>query len=377
MQRQRPVVGFIRHNFLPPSETFIYTSMKALGDAGFDVSAFALRRKSEAKFPTEQVTSLDGVRWGTFNAALYRATTWSPRFFEWARGVQLLHAHMGYTGAHALYAARKLGRPLVTSFYGQDVTLHASWKRLDPTYWHYAILRRRLFRRGDRFCVLSGHMRDALVAQGCDPQKLRIVRLGVDLSRFGGERPARAKGAPATVLMVGREVEKKGFDDGLRACAAARDRGADLRVVVLGTGDAGLPALKRLAQELALEVSWPDPSTRVAAAMAEADILLVPSRTAANGDQEGTPTVICEGSAAGLPIVSTHHAGIPEQVDDETSGLLAAERDVETLAAHLVRLAADPGQRSTMGAAGRAKMQAEYSVAAHVRDLSAVYRELL
>lgn len=372
----RPTVGFIRHNFLPPSETFIYTSMNALAAGDFDVTAFALRRRSEAKFPTERVTSLDAVAWGTWNATLYRVTTWSPRFFAWARGVQLLHAHMGYTGVHGLYAARKLGVPLVTSFYGQDVTLWRSWKRLDPTYWHYALRRAQLFRRGDRFCVLSQHMSDALVEQGCPREKLRVVRLGVDLSRFGGERAPRA-GGPATVLMVGREVEKKGFDDGLRACAAARDRGADLRVVVLGTGDAGLPSLQQLARELALDVAWPDPATRVAAAMAEADILLVPSRTAKNGDQEGTPTVICEGSAAGLPVVSTRHAGIPEQVAHGETGLLADERDVETLAAHLVRLAASPDERSAMGAAGRAKMQAEYSIAAHVRDLSAVYRELL
>jgi colanic acid/amylovoran biosynthesis glycosyltransferase len=369
-------VGFIRHNFLPPSETFIYTSMNAMSDAGFDVHAFALHRKSEKKFPTERVTSLDAVSWGTWNAALYRVTTWSPRFFAWARDVQLLHAHMGYTGVHGLYAARKLEIPLVTSFYGQDVTLWRSWKRADPAYWHYAVRRKALFRRGDRFCVLSQHMADALVAQGCAREKLRVVRLGVDLSRFDGAAKRHAAG-PTTVLMVGREVEKKGFDDGLRACAAARDRGADLRVVVLGTGDAGLPALQALARELSLDVAWPDPATRVAAAMAEADILLVPSRTAKNGDQEGTPTVICEGSAAGLPVVSTNHAGIPEQVDDESTGLLADERDVDKMAAHLARLAASPDERATMGAAGRAKMQAEYSIAAHVRDLSAVYRELL
>jgi len=281
----RPTVGFVRHNFLPPSETFIYASMSALAAGDFDVTAFALRRQSEKKFPTENVTSLDSVAWGTWNAALYRVTTWAPRFFAWARGVQLLHAHMGYTGVHALYAARKLGKPLVTSFYGHDVTLHASWKRLDPTYWHYALRRKQLFRRGDRFCVLSKHMSDALVAQGCPADKLRVVRLGVDLSRFDGASKVHAAGPP-TVLMVGREVDKKGFDDGLRACAKARDRGADLRVVLLGTGDAGLAALQKLAHELALDVAWPDPATRVAQAMKDADILLVPSRTAKNGDQE-------------------------------------------------------------------------------------------
>lgn len=374
----RPVVGFLRHNFLPPSETFIYNSLRALSDAGFDVDVFALRRKSDAKFPYERVTSLDRARGGRWNELLYRATTWSPRFFRWARGVQLLHAHFGYTGVHALAAAKRLGLPLVTSYYGQDVTLRTrwSWGRLEPAMWHYNLLARRLFRRGDRFLALSDHMRAALVAQGVPDEKIRIVRLGVDLARFGGVARTRRTG-PATVLMVGREVEKKGFDDGLRACAAARDRGADLRVVVLGTGAPGLAALQQLAAELRLDVAWPDPATRVAGAMADADILLVPSRTAADGDQEGTPTVICEGSAAGLPVVATRHAGIPEQVADGVTGLLADERAVDDLATHLVRLAASPDERDAMGAAGRAKMTAEYSVAAHVRDLTAVYRELL
>jgi len=372
----RPVIGFLRHNFLPPSETFIWNSLRALPELGdLDVDVFALRRRSEQKFPVDRVTSLDRVRGGTLEALLYRTTTWSPRFFRWARGVNLLHAHFGYTGVHGLFAASRLGLPLVTSFYGQDVTLRSSWARLEPAFWHYNLLWRRLFRRGDRFCALSGQMRDRLVDQGCPAEKIRIVRLGVDLARFGGARPMRT--GPTTVLMVGREVEKKGFDDGLRACAAARDQGADLRVVVLGTGAPGLVELQQLAASLGLDVAWPDPSTRVVGAMAEADILLVPSRTASDGDQEGTPTVICEGSAAGLPVVATRHAGIPEQVDDGATGLLSDERDVAGLAAHLLALAGDPARRDALGAAGRVKMAAEYSIAAHVRDLSAVYRELL
>jgi glycosyltransferase involved in cell wall biosynthesis len=364
----RRTVGFLRHNFLPPSETFIYTSLRALDR--YTTSVFALHRHSEAKFPYDPV-----VTPGALERLLYRATTWSPQFFRWAREVAVIHAHFGYTGAHALWAARKLDRPLVTSFYGYDVTLRRSLKRLDPSFWHYWALARRLFRRGDRFLVLSKQMEAALVAQGCPADKLRVVPLGVDLSRFGSERPVRT--GAATVLMVGREVEKKGFDDGLRACAAARDQGADLKVVVLGTAGPLCAELKKLGEELRLDVAWPDPATRVPAAMVEADILLVPSRTARNGDQEGTPTVICEGGAAGLPVVSTRHAGIPEQIDDGATGLLAAERDIDMLAAHLVKLARDADLRRTLGSAGRDKMQREYSIDAHRRKLQAVYDEVL
>jgi colanic acid/amylovoran biosynthesis glycosyltransferase len=176
------------------------------------------------------------------------------------------------------------------------------------------------------------------------------------------------------VLMVGREIEKKGFDDGLRACAKA---GVPLRVTVLGTDGPLKPQLQKLGEELGLEVAWLDPATRVPGVMADADVLLVPSRTAANGDQEGTPTVICEGGAAALPIVSTRHAGIPEQIDDGVSGLLSDERDVEGMAAHLTLLARDRDRRRSLGEAARAKMQREYSIEAHRDKLQAVYDEVL
>lgn len=366
-------VGFIRHEFLPPSETFIYTSMRAL--RRYDVRVFAVERRSQQKFSEGEVTALASLPLGAVEALLYRATTVSPRLLRWARGLSLLHAHFGQTGAHALWTARRCGLPLVTSFYGKDVAVRRSRLRFSPAYWHYAALAPLLFARGDRFLALSRHMRGELVAQGCPADKIRIVPLGVDVARVQPpSRPARAR---ARVLMVGREVEKKGFDDGLRACARARALGADLEVMLLGTGSAGAAPLRALAEQLGLDVAWPGPSTPVPKVLSEADVLLTPSRTARDGDQEGTPTVICEGSAAGLPVVATRHAGIPEQVEHGATGLLADERDVEGLAAHLVRLSRSPDERRAMGEAGRRKMLAEYSVEAHRARLEAVYDEVL
>lgn len=368
-------IGVLRHYFLPPSETFIYTSLRSL--TRYRAAAFAIARRSAEKFPWGDVTALRSLRGGMVESWLYWATSWSPRYTRWARRVRLIHAHMGYTGPYALGVARRLGLPLVTSFYGKDVTLRSSRDRwASATHWHYWLRSKALFQRGDRFVVLSRHMADALAAQGVAREKLRVVPLGTDLARWDVPRLVGVTGA-LRVLMVGREVEKKGFDDGLRACARAREAGVDVRPVLLGTGEGLGPALQRLAAELKLEVTWPAPSTSVVDAMRDADVLLVPSRTASDGDQEGTPTVICEGSAARLPIVATRHAGIPEQVDDGVTGLLADERDVDGLAHALVELAGDPDRRLEMGRLGREKIAREYSLDAHRDKLQAVYDELL
>lgn len=367
-------VGVLRHYFLPPSETFIYESLRSLDR--YSARVFAIEQRTADKFPFPNVTALRSQPLGSLEALLYRVTTYSPRYFAWARENRLLHAHMGYTGVHGIAAARRFGLPLVTSFYGRDTTILGSYSRFLPSYWHFWAFARLLFGVGDRFLVLSADMKQRLAASGCPEHKIRIVPLGINLDRFRVDRRPRA-GTKPQVLMVGREVEKKGFDDGLRACAAARDQGADIDVVVLGTNGPLRPALERQAAELGLRVSWPDPKSSVVEAMREADILLVPSRTAANGDKEGTPTVICEGSTAALPIVATRHAGIPEQVAHEATGLLAAERDVDTLGAHLARLARDAELRVALGRAGRDKMEREFSLAAHRDNLQAVYDELL
>lgn len=366
-------IGVLRHYFLPPSETFIYQSLRALDR--YRARVFTMERRSADKFPWGDVTALRSLPLGAVEALLYRVTTYSPRYFAWARENALIHAHLGYTGVFGLAAAARFGIPLVTSFYGRDVTILDSAARFSPEHWHFWALSRLLFARGARFNVLSRDMRDALIHIGCPAEKIRVVPLGIDLQRF---KPTRRQGrAKARVLMVGRETEKKGFDDGLRACALAREQGAELEIVLLGTAGPLLPRLQRLAAELELDVHWPDPKTPVPQAMAEADIMLVPSRTASNGDREGTPTVIFEASAAGLPVISTRHAGIPEQVDDGVSGLLAAERDVEGLASHLLRLCAAGEERERMGRQGRGRVEREFSVEAHRDRLQAVYDELL
>jgi colanic acid/amylovoran biosynthesis glycosyltransferase len=86
-----------------------------------------------------------------------------------------------------------------------------------------------------------------------------------------------------------------------------------------------------------------------------ADVLMHHAITSPqDGDTEGQPLAILEAMAAGIPVVATRHAGIPEVVDDGLNGRLVAEQDVNGMAAALLDLAADPTHRRRLGAAGRA-----------------------
>ncbi len=370
-----PVIGALRHHFLPASETFIYNSIR--GVTRYRTKVFAISRKSEQKFQLPNVTALRSLPLGNAEGLLYRTTTYSPRFFKWAKEVDILHAHMGYTGVHGILASYRLGIPLVTSFYGNDIAILRSKQKNLPEYWHFRLLVKALFKRGERFLVLSSDMQSKLEELGCPSKKITINPLGIDLDLFSTPRLPKESASPIQVLMVGREVQKKGFDDGLRACSAAIAQGASLQVTLHGNNGPLHDELQRLAAQLKLKLTCIDPASPVSASMKNADLLLVPSRTADNGDREGTPTVICEGSAAGLPIVATRHAGIPEQVTHGVTGLLCEEQDIPDLTQNLLRFSKQPNLCFTMGQEAVKKANADFGISSHCDRLQATYDEIM
>ena len=193
---------------------------------------------------------------------------------------------------------------------------------------------------------------DRLIAAGAPPEKIRVHRMGVDLTELAfvpkpSERPLRE------ILHVGRLVEKKGTATLLRAFArllAERpERG--FRLTIIGTG----PLQDELDAEVARlgigeAVSWlgGQPHEAVLRQLRQSDMFVLPSVTAADGDMEGVPVALMEAMATGVPVVSTRHSGIPELVRHEENGLLAAERDEVDLSAQMLRMADEPDQRRTM-----------------------------
>jgi colanic acid/amylovoran biosynthesis glycosyltransferase len=109
--------------------------------------------------------------------------------------------------------------------------------------------------------------------------------------------------------------------------------------------------------------------------MAAAHLFILPSVTAADGDQEGTPVSLMEAQASGLPVLSTRHSGIPEVVLDGVSGFLLPERDVEGLAQKLVYLIEHPEVCRAMGARGRQHVESQFDIRKLNEELTAIYEQ--
>ena len=196
---------------------------------------------------------------------------------------------------------------------------------------------------------------------GAPRERLRVYHLGIDLSRF-----RRVKRHPVPrVVMVGRFVEKKGFEYGIRAHAHALERGARSELYIIGGGEreAKLKALvAELGTQQLVHFLGVRTSQEVAALLGESDVLMAPSVVGADGDRESGVIAIKEASACECAVLGTYHGGIPEIIDDGSTGFLVPERDAKTLGERLYAQLADPQLCERMGRAGRAKMEREYDL---------------
>ena len=137
-----------------------------------------------------------------------------------------------------------------------------------------------------------------------------------------------------------------------------------------------LDSCKELVQELGLEKSVFFPGIlqpeMVVGFLQKALAFVQHSITAPSGDSEGSPVSIMEASAAGLPVISTLHAGIPEIILNGTTGILVHEKDIVNMAEAMVTLIENKELAKTMGEAGRERIRNNYHMDRYIATLRQV-----
>lgn len=367
--KAKPIVALFRSAVFNASERFIQSQAEAL--TRWRPLVIGLERKGEV---------LPRLREGMIVAEsagerlAFRLRGRGGRIEAGLRDVRpaLIHAHFGTDGLLALPLARALGVPLITSLRGYDVTRSdGALLRSGRLSWmRYALGKKRLQSAGALFLAVSDALRERAIARGYPEARTRTHYNGVDLDRF---RPDMAPREPGLVLHVGRLVEKKGTKVLIEAVAGIT--GAKLAII----GDGPLrAALERQARELGERVRFLGalPSDEVANWMRRASVLAAPSVTAADGDAEGLPNVVVEAAASGLPVVGTHHSGIPEAIEDGVSGFLVPENDVGALAARLGDVLGSESLRNEMGIAARRLAQRKFNRQLLTARLESIYDEV-
>jgi glycosyltransferase involved in cell wall biosynthesis len=369
-----------RADLLPPSETFIATQAHAL--RRYSPTFAGLRRVNAGlELDPEQCVTLTRTNTPAdkLRRRFFLRTGIAPRFLRSAALClpALLHAHFAIDAAIALPLHKHLGIPLIVTLHGYDATSTSdSLRRTAPGR---TFLRRReeLFSRASFFLCVSEHIRAQAIAHGFPAEKLRTLRIGVDLNLFAPD-PLRSPQRDPIVLFVGRLVEKKGCTHLLRAMALIEQRHPTAKLLIIGDG----PLLEPLRLQARASLQrctflGPQPPAIVRDLMHRATVLAAPSIVAADGDTEGLPIVLCEAQAIGLPIVAFRGPGVDEAVHDQKTALLAPPADDHDLADCLSAVLSNPALASRLAAAGRRRAEQHFSLATQTALLEDLYDEVL
>ncbi len=335
---------------------------------GFDPSVLVLQERDRGGEQLERsgipVHYLDRSRYDP------RALSDAWRHLGQARPA-LVHLH-GY-GAWAIgrAAARLRGIPIVL----QEHMISERTKLLQRgTDW--------LLSRSDPTIAISGP-----VAAFCTerrsvrPEQLRRITNGLPLRAF---RPAsepevfelrgdlKLAGFTPILGSVGRLEPRKGYADLLCAIPEIRRHHPRLGVLIAGDGE-DQAELAALAEELGIAdcVRLPGYRHDVAALLTLMDVFVVPSHS------EGLSLSMLEALAVGRPVVATRVGGLGEALCHEKTALLVPPADPAAIAASALRLLADPALARSLAEAGRALVHEKHDVSANVREIVAVYAELL
>ncbi len=402
-----PTVAVVLKGYPRLSETFIAQELLALERRGFDLLLYSLRHPTDpavhplhreihspVDYLPEYLKDEPGRVWlawskcrllpgygaarRAFLADLRRDPT-PNRLRRFGQGcvlaaelpeeVSLIYAHFLHTPASvARYAALIRGLPWSVSAHAKDIWTTPDWEKrekLESAAWAVT-------------CTHSGaeHLRGLTPAA-----EVELVYHGLDLARFGapGAAPAgkaardgRDPAQPVRLLSVGRAVPKKGYELLLRALADL-PAGLNWRLDHVG-GGALLDRLKAEAARLGIaeRIAWhgPQPQDRVLTLYRQADLFVLASRIADDGDRDGLPNVLLEAQSQGVACLATRVSAIPELIAGGETGVLVPPDDVAALGAALAALIGEPARREALGQAGQARVVQSFGMARGIERLA-------
>lgn len=218
--------------------------------------------------------------------------------------------------------------------------------------------------------VMSEFAKSQLIQIGMDSRIISVIPYGVELD---SKQIERCNKDSLQLLAVGRMVPKKAPIHLLESVRRAVGKGANVYLDYIGEG--ALEAAVRDYVEvsgLVERVTFHGalPNVEVRRLMTSADVFIQHSVVdALTGDAEGLPVAILEAMAAGLPVISTFHAGIPEAVRSGREGILVNERDVSGMAEAIVDLYRDSTKRIALGKQARHRIESTFSISQEISSL--------
>lgn len=306
--------------------------------------------------------------WGKISGKpAFNVQEWVQNSLE-ANNIDVALVEYGNHAHHLLPIFKKNNIPLVVHFHGYDAVRKDIVKGCD----NY----REVFQRANKVIAVSKKMKQSLEEMGCSKEKLVHTACGANPA-FEKITPDYAK---KQLLSVGRFVDKKAPYYTLLAFSKILQAHPDAQLIMAGTGplwDTCINLSKYLnIQENVTFLGVVSPE-KIRELLKETQVFVQHSITTSNGDQEGTPVGVMEASLAGVPVVATHHAGIPDVIVDGETGYLVQEHDVDLMAQRIDTLLSDVSLSKKMGEAGKKLTSQNFTLEHHLDAVNRTLKEAI
>tara|TARA_R110001583_G_scaffold162719_1_gene314997 strand:- start:52323 stop:53444 length:1122 start_codon:yes stop_codon:yes gene_type:complete len=283
--------------------------------------------------------------------------------------IHVVVAEYGTTAVAINNVCKYLKLPLIPIFHGYDASIKSVLENFKTRY-------QTLFEYASTVIAVSNKIAETLVNLGCDEQKIVVTPCAPD-ERFFEIIPNFKN---PLFVGVGRFVDKKAPYYTILAFYKVLKQFPGAKLIIAGNGPLYntcknlINHLKVLDNVKLLGVITPKELTQY---FKEALAFVQHSIIADNGDSEGTPVAVLEASAAGLPVISTFHAGIPDVIIDGKTGYLVNEHDVDEMASKMLLLLNDYDKAKRMGNYGKLNIKNHFSKKQHIDILNNIILETL
>ncbi len=283
---------------------------------------------------------------------------------EASEDLRFVYAHFLHTPSSvALYASQMRSVAWGFSAHAKDIWKSADWEKREKLS----------FSEFGTTCTALGARH--LKGLSDHPDDLDLAYHGLDLSRFpmppAGRPNLDGTSEPVTLMSVGRLVEKKGYDLLLEALARLPDA-LQWRFIHIGGGELA-EKLKAQAASLGIadRIEWRGACNQaeVIEMLRSADIFVLPSRIASDGDRDGLPNVLMEAASQELPILSTNVSSIPEFIETGKQGVLV-EPQPASIADALADMIGQPEMRAAYAKAARERLVSDFGMEAGIDRLA-------
>ena len=276
----------------------------------------------------------------------------------------VVFAQFGTVATAIMNVCKQVNLPLIVHFHGFDISVKTVIENHIEKY-------KEMFEYATYIIAVSQYMKQKLISLGC-PQRKIIYNPCAANDEYYNIQPTFSK---KLFIGGGRFVHKKAPQNTIRAFQKVLQKHQDSKLILAGDGEL-FEYCENLVKRNNLEDSVFLPkvfnSEQLKQWLSEAAAFVQHSITAQNGDMEGTPVIVCEASLAGLPVISTFHAGIPDVVIAGKTGLLVKEGDIDGMAQNMIWVLDNPEKAKEMGLAGKEHIWKNFNMKKHIGILDEI-----